>query len=438
MVMLVGTAYAQPSPPAMDFDHDRDTKMPLVGAHRVACIRCHPRNEFATTKPECTTCHTAPPHQSRMFEKRACELCHSPTLKTFAAVRFDHDQTKFPLLGGGHRVGCERCHTKTIGSGLPPMKCESCHPAPSPHGKRFDKVPGGCASCHAGSTWKSVNAFSHVKQTKFALVGKHAEIKCSACHRGADFERVQTGCKECHAHATVHADEDHPNGRYTTAQCTNCHGTTHHDPRPPSLSVFHGPQSPFPLTKGHRSVPCVDCHTDRNTRGKMVFEGISMECGERCHADVAHEGVLGAKCTQCHVSGVWEALKFEHVTYPLEGAHRDAACAACHGTDKKFKGAPRRCADAACHARDDAHGGALGTTCDRCHLANGDNRFSHTISAKFKLDGKHLAVPCEDCHPSKSFKPRPMACFGCHPDPRAHFGKYGTRCERCHTTNAWR
>jgi hypothetical protein len=365
-------------------------------------------------------------------------MCHSPTLKTFAAFRFDHDATEFPLVGGGHRIGCERCHTKQIGTAVPPMKCESCHPAPSPHGKRFVKVPGGCASCHDGSKWRTITAFAHGKQTKFPLVGRHADLQCRGCHRGAAFETVQKGCKECHAHATVHADEDHPKGRFTTAQCTNCHVNNLHDPRPVSLSIFHGPRAPFPLMKGHKSVPCVDCHTRRGARGKTVFDGVSMECGEHCHEDVAHEGVLGATCTQCHVPGVWQALKFEHTRYPLEGAHREAACTTCHGTDKKFKGAPRRCADAACHARDDVHQGALGTTCDRCHLANGDNRFSHTISAKFKLDGKHLAVACEDCHPTKAFKPRPFNCSGCHPEPGIHFAKYGTYCERCHTTKGWR
>jgi hypothetical protein len=143
------------------------------------------------------------------------------------------------------------------------------------------------------------------------------------------------------------------------------------------------------------------------------------------------------------VSGQWEALKFEHLAYPLEGDHRAAACTSCHGASKLFKGAPRRCADAACHARDDVHAGTLGTTCDRCHLGSGDNRFSHTISAKFKLEGKHLAVACADCHPpdgagSRAFKPRPFNCSGCHPEPRVHFRKYGTFCERCHTTGGWR
>lgn len=423
----------KPAKSAMDFDHDRDTKMPLVGAHRdVRCMDCHPKGQFAIAKTACSGCHKSPKHQSPAFDARPCEGCHAVERKAFAAVRFEHELTKFPLIGGGHRIACARCHTQQLRAAMPSARCESCHPAPSPHGKRFDKLSGGCATCHDGSKWTNANAFAHGRQTKFSLGGKHAEITCKSCHRGDAFEAVQKGCKECHAHATVH------DNKYTTQQCTQCHVNNMQDPRPPGIGPIHGPTSPFPLVKGHKNVPCVDCHTERNSRGRTAFENLSTECAEKCHTDSAHDGALGKQCARCHVSGTWDALKFEHDKYALEGEHVNVACAACHGATKKFAGAPRKCADAACHARDDVHGGALGATCDRCHLANGDNRFSHTISAKFKLDGKHLAVPCGDCHPTRAFKPRPMSCFGCHPEPRAHFGKYGTYCERCHTTKAWK
>ena len=427
----------------VEFDHDRDTKLPLTGAHRDApCSACHPKTEFAVAKAECASCHASPKHASPRFDGRPCEPCHSAAQKTWKPTTFDHDErTKFPL-DAGHRIACARCHTVKLGQAMPSANCEACHPGKTPHGKRFDKVQGGCASCHNGVKWASATVFSHGKQTKFPLVGKHGTIACRGCHRPTgpgNFENIPTAdCKGCHAHTTVHADEDHPQGKYTSKQCLQCHvNNMHEPPRPPALQMFHGPQSAFPLVKGHKAVPCVDCHADRNAKGKLTFSNLSMECGDNCHEDVAHQGALGSKCTQCHVSGVWAALKFEHVLYPLEGDHRVVACATCH-VDKRFKGAPRRCADAACHGRDDVHAGALGTTCDRCHLANGDNRFSHLISAKFKLDGKHLAVACADCHPSKGFKPRPFNCAGCHPEPRVHFGKYGTFCERCHTTKGWR
>ena len=437
-----GEAVWKPMRLDRDFDHDRDTKLPLVGAHRgVRCIDCHPKNELALAKAECSTCHATPSHKSPLFDKRACELCHAPAMKTFAAYRFDHDaQTKFPL-DAGHRIACVRCHTPKLGAAVPSTRCEDCHPGKAPHGKRFDSVPGGCASCHAASKWTSVASFAHGTHTKLSLAGKHAVIACRDCHRATgpgNFEDFhgQTGCKECHAHATVHADAQHPTGRFTTQQCTQCHQGSPPPRSPNLLSIAHGPSSTFPLVKGHRAVLCTQCHVERDARGRTVFDRLSVECG-RCHED-AHRGALGGQCATCHQSGIWDAVKFEHTTYALEGDHRDLTCVTCHGTDKKFKGAPRRCADAACHGRDDVHRGQLGGTCDRCHLANGDNRFNHAISSKFKLDGRHRGVACEDCHPSREFKPRPFACAGCHPEPRAHFGKYGTWCERCHTTKGWR
>jgi hypothetical protein len=302
-------------------------------------------------------------------------------------------------------------------------------------------VQGGCGACHVGSKWSDVKAFDHRKQTTLTLTGKHATLACRACHRaiGPDkFERVQTGCKECHAHAKVHSDEDHPDGKYTTKQCMQCHGIIQHDPpRPQPLVLFHGPASAFPLVKGHKGIPCADCHSGRNTFGKLAFDGISTECGDVCHVDVAHEGALGKQCTTCHESGRWEAVKFDHQrVWPIESDHVAATCAACHGVDKRFRGTPRRCIG--CHAADDVHRGALGTTCDRCHLANGENRFNHALSSRFKLEGKHRAVTCDGCHPSSAFKPRPTECAGCHPEPRAHFGKFGTWCARCHTAKGWR
>jgi hypothetical protein len=57
--------------------------------------------------------------------------------------------------------------------------------------------------------------------------------------------------------------------------------------------------------------------------------------------------------------------------------------------------------------------------------------------AAFKLEGKHLTVRCNDCHPSVTFKPRPKDCFGCHPEPKVHKGQYGTGCETCHSTRSW-
>jgi hypothetical protein len=150
-------------------------------------------------------------------------------------------------------------------------------------------------------------------------------------------------------------------------------------------------------------------------------------------------------CTGCHVSGIWDALAFEHDVDPfptgepafaLKGLHKEVKCEQCHAR-RQFKGAARTCGSEGCHLADDAHKGRLGNQCEKCHVETGDEIFNHNTMSAFKLDGKHLAVRCADCHPSKTFKPRPVDCFGCHPEPTVHKGQYGTACAQCHTTRTW-
>ncbi len=437
----------KPAKATLDFDHDRDTKLPLVGTHRdVPCLKCHVNGAFPISTA-CIGCHAAPKHRSALFEQRPCEWCHAPAFKTFKAFAFDHDdKSQFPLAGA-HRVPCVRCHTTSLGTTLPPDRCEGCHA--NPHAKRFAKIAGGCESCHAAVKWSVVTQFDHARVTKFALRFRHGDLTCRACHRGSgptDFERLdqQVGCKECHAHTKVHADVDHPDGKFTTQQCTNCHMISEVSPTPRSqmIVVYHGPKSAFPLVKRHKDIPCADCHLERNARGRTVFDRLSIECGT-CHQDTAHDSALGRACSKCHVSGTWDALVFDHQapfpdgrSFVLDGEHLNVGCVGCHTTDTRFAGTPRTCNAVGCHAADDAHRGALGTACDRCHLPSGDNRFTHAM-ARFPLDGKHVGLPCDDCHPTLAFKPRPRECGGCHPEPRAHVGTYGTWCKRCHTTASW-
>ncbi|HSN27261.1 MAG TPA: hypothetical protein VLT45_13290, partial [Kofleriaceae bacterium] len=300
--------------------------------------------------------------------------------------------------------------------------------------------------------------------TRFKLEFKHSEIACRQCHRGSspsDFEDFRdligkdgkTQCMGCHAHQKVHADPDHPRGKYKNEQCLQCHM----HPGDPTIrtgkdnkmvDAVHGLNGSFPLVKGHKGVPCADCHTSRTKSGKTSFESIPANCNgnKQCHEDSLHEGSLGKMCTNCHVSGTWDALKFDHSQpfpddakgevkqWPLKGEHLKNKCEDCHTKDRKFAQTPSKCSAEGCHAEDDAHKGRLGDRCEKCHLETGDNIFNHNTMSAFHLDGKHLDVRCADCHPSITFKPRPTTCFGCHPEPAVHKGQYGTACEQCHST----
>jgi hypothetical protein len=288
--------------------------------------------------------------------------------------------------------------------------------------------------CHPSVNWKP-SEFNHARDGKFVLKGKHSQVTCRACHRGAgaaNFEKVGPGdkCMGCHQHAAVH------DKKFKDGQCLECHN------KPGDVQikvadmvkVYHGPRSNFPLVKSHKSVACAECHP-----GGKFTPPPDKECGGRCHKDSLHKGSLGEECSRCHSSGTWAALTFTHdedTKWPLKGEHKKNKCEDCHPT-REFTGTPKNCSAQGCHADDDVHKGRLGDKCERCHLETGDNKFNHNTMSTFALEGKHLNVRCTDCHPSQTFKPRPANCFGCHPEPNVHKGQYGTTCEQCHNTSSF-
>lgn len=469
-----GESVWKPAKSVLQFNHDdrKDATMPLLGSHKdVACLKCHPKNVFKlpSAKPDScgnTGCHQSP-HTGHIFGARACEWCHSPTFKTLKNIQvFDHsERTRFDLGPAHRKIKCEQCHTKAIGEARPSRACEQCHAKDSHHGDRFNEFgsPPRCETCHpSGGPKFTPSAFNHGTRTKFELKFKHAEQACRSCHRGktpSDFERFtfdpNKECMSCHAHAKVHKDDEHPTGKYKNSQCLQCHMhagdptiRTGRDNR--IVGDAHGPNGTFPLIKKHKDVACGACHTGRDSRSKTSFSGLKPNCNAagQCHEDSLHRGTLGDGCMACHVSGTWDAIKFDHDkpfpkdakgkvdSFPLKGEHKKNKCESCH-PQRKFSEAPTTCSAEGCHKADDAHKGRLGDKCEQCHVETGDNIFNHNSMAAFRLDGKHLTVRCADCHPSVTFKPRPSDCFGCHPEPAVHKGQYGTGCAQCHTTRTW-
>jgi hypothetical protein len=467
----------KPEKRVLQFNHDdrKDAGMPILGSHRdVACSKCHPKDVFnlpASNPASCgnSGCHQSP-HAGHLFGKRDCDWCHSPTFKSFKQrfakdmPDFDHsERTRFDL-GAHKRLPCMDCHTKALGEAKPVGACETCHAKDSHHGDRFKEfggTPPSCSTCHPTTSWKPT-AFNHATRTGFTLNAKHGQVACRACHRGkspSDFENLtalvkgkgksaQIDCMGCHQHKNVHER------KWNNGQCygsSNCHVASG-DVRTNTTSMeklYHGPNSEFPLVKGHKGVPCASCHTGRK-KNTTSFEKIPTDCSTntKCHEDSLHQGTLSDKCTACHSPGTWDALRFDHDkpfpkpnkgevdSFPLKGAHKDNKCEACH-PKRDFVSAPTTCAAEGCHAQDDAHKGRLGNKCERCHVETGDNIFNHNTMSRFRIDGGHLQVRCTDCHPSTTFKPRPVNCFGCHPEPNVHRGQYGTACEQCHSTRTW-
>jgi len=197
------------------FNHDKDTEYPLKGKHKkVACVDCHPGDLYKDETPDdCYACHRQDDvHQGQ--EGKQCHKCHSEE-GWIKEVDFDHDLTKFPLLGAHATVSCEECHSTTSFKDTQ-RTCIACHAADDVHKKRQGPH---CARCHNSTDWKTW-VFDHDKETDFSLDGAHAKIHCDACHREAVEDKVQTpsDCYSCHSQDDAH------NGSYGRA-CGRCHGT---------------------------------------------------------------------------------------------------------------------------------------------------------------------------------------------------------------------
>jgi hypothetical protein len=87
-----------------------------------------------------------------------------------------------------------------------------------------------------------------------------------------------------------------------------------------------------------------------------------------------------------------------------------------------------------CHA--DPHDGAVGTDCASCHteadwVPSTFDLVRHAATG-FPLDGRHVDLPCAECHPSGRLSGLPTECAGCHVD--RHRGLLGDACTDCHST----
>jgi hypothetical protein len=199
----------------LTFDHNKDTKFPLRGGHvDVKCEACHTGGDFERKLGmACNDCHQKDDvHKGQ--QGKACEKCHND--ETWSGkVRFDHDLTKFPLIGLHAVTACEQCHVGQMFKDTP-RDCIKCHENKDVH-KR--SLGARCESCHNPNDWK-LWRFDHNKQTKFELDGAHAGVSCSACHRepleGA--AKLPMDCFSCHRNDDVHEGSFGP-------QCGNCHST---------------------------------------------------------------------------------------------------------------------------------------------------------------------------------------------------------------------
>ncbi|MDO8988151.1 MAG: cytochrome C [Sideroxyarcus sp.] len=412
------------------FDHET-TGYTLKGAHlnrKVLCKDCHPpQKKYRDAPVKCNGCHEkADKHKGSLGPE--CQNCHVE--KDWKTTHYDHSKTKFELLGKHKEVKCKACHLNEKYKDTPKL-CNDCHKKDD-DGEKGHKGKFGpkCETCHNEMSWKEI-IFDHDKQTKYPLLGKHKETKCTACHKGNLYkDKLKKECVACHK-----KDDDKGKGHRGKfgPKCESCHVERGWK----EIPFDHDKKTKYPLRGKHRDIKCADCH-----KGDIYKDKLKQDCYS-CHKkDDKHEGQEGKKCETCHREQSWKKSDFNHLVsrFPLTGKHLLVECKKCHLTPK-FKDAKSDCWS--CHQKQDkeTHKRTLGTDCQTCHNTRNWQSwdFNHD-KTRFKLQGKHKDIKCAECHKTPVFKKMslPTSCASCHDKDDKHDGTFGRRCEQCHVGSSWR
>ncbi|WP_455388261.1 cytochrome c3 family protein [Petrachloros mirabilis] len=138
------------------FDHDRDTKYPLIGKHRMtACVECHAGPLYTDKTPTaCYACHKTDDTHRRRFGTE-CRDCHNT--RDWKIWDFNHDtRTQFKLDGGHKGLDCYACHSERMDKKVKsPSSCVACHKEDDKHGGSFGPQ---CQRCHETTLWKTIKA----------------------------------------------------------------------------------------------------------------------------------------------------------------------------------------------------------------------------------------------------------------------------------------
>lgn len=196
---------------------------------------------------------------------------------------------------------------------------------------------------------------------------------------------------------------------------------------------------------------CGECHAP--------FQGTTAARCEACHTTIAagraegiglHGRISSDDCAACHdehngadydlFAAALEQFDAAHhaALFPLDGAHAELECAACHA-DEQYTTAARTCAG--CHEEPAIHQSLFGTDCAACHTTDGW-RPARLARHLFPLDhGEAGEIACAVCH-RETFTA--YTCAECHGDAemiREHEeeGVDATReelmaCVTCHPT----
>ena len=422
----------------VDFDHNRDSRFPLLGKHGdVVCGACHQPSQlplsggspiqYRPMSTACASCH--PDHHLGQFDKPPlkdgdvatnCERCHSED--GFSEVLFNHDHeqsSSFALHGKHSATQCGRCHfdvalspNESVARYKPlPHACAGCHI--DPHSGTFNRytaqAPGTklpvasqtdtaaaansarCDECHSQRDWLPVE-FPHVL-TGFELTGRHQQVACGGCHKpnaiagpaGNQARRtypLPTGaaCVGCHFDA---------HRRQMGTASEQCHNTTRWSS---DFPVGAHDRTAFPLIGRHAMIPCQECHgnqreSDYSTGTLACFSCHQTQYDNTSAISIDHRAAnFSTQCRDCHNPWSFRPARFpaHEVCFPIAGGdHAGIDCLQCHTLV----------------AVSAATGGCnLGTAqCTSCHEHRcSDMNDEHRGVARYECNARS----CYECHPN--------------------------------------
>jgi hypothetical protein len=318
----------------------------LNGKHReISCFTCHedsnkPATLFAdleaTPENDCVSCHE---DQHDGLYGTDCAQCHKES--SFLSLKkmdfFDHSVTDYPLEGKHVGIDCKECHTNRFSTPIDFSECKNCHD--DYHQGEFAEngLSPDCVTCHSlqeGFQYSLYTLEQH-QESAFPLEGAHQATPCFACHVDErdnrwTFREIGQRCVDCHE--DIHENYI-PATYYPEQDCAQCHGAETWD-----AVTFDHSKTDWDLEGVHRIIACSACHFKENPEIEsefvQEFQGLSMECAS-CHENIhgdefEDDGVTD--CARCHVAENWFPDRFNHdaTNFPLEGAHTQVACSACH------------------------------------------------------------------------------------------------------------
>ncbi len=432
------------------FDHNK-TRLPLTGQHTsLDCKACHVSLVFSEAKSECRDCHKDV-HETTVGPD--CARCHTTASWLVSDITGIHRMSRFPLLGPHRTADCSQCHRSEnpVRFDVIGANCIDCHRAEFLATNNPNHLQAGfsqdCATCHSVNSFQWTGAgFNHAF---FPLVQGHSNLKCADCHTTGNYRDAKPDCYSCHSqNYQATTNPNHVTSNFPT-DCKQCHSLN------PGWKPATFDHSSFPLTLGHSSLNCSDCHKNGN------YTNISSDCYS-CHqqnyqatTNPNHVALqFSTDCKLCHTTNPgWQPATFDHNVFPLTLGHANVACTACHINGNYASTSP---ACSSCHLTDynntnnPSHKTLnFSLTCTDCHTTNPGwkpAQYAQHDSQFFPIySGKHngLWTSCTDCHSNPS-NYADFTCILCHDHSQANTDPHhtdvsgyvysATSCYSCHPT----